>query len=494
MFRYIFVILFIAMSLNASDAKDIIIEKLLREVRELKDSVAEIKKAQLENSTQEMQKLKSGLEEVKQRQIENEQFTDELMEFAESTETRTLEDKLKLGIGFKTCFDNFKKEYADGTNVDNSVWSNKLMLNIKADIDKYMRFYGRLSMYKAWGNGNRHVYSYYDNMQGRVPADSSLYVERAYLDWFFNQNGYIPVALTLGRQPSGDGPSQHFKDNITRKATYSSLLYDGAADGAILTFNISKLFHNDKTYLRLGYAKGYGYSESSGDVGNAFVGAANNDLEDTDVYGLFFDTTIPGLHQSLVQLSYSKMNNIIANPLDTNSTQNKNIGDAQMYGAMLEVTNLKHLNLDLFLHYGYVQLQPNAQSYSTYGGLLSSAGDSSKKRGEAIWIGGRYGFGDKEQYKLGFEYNHGSKNWTSLTQGSFDVYNKLSTRGDAYEAYIMYVINRYSNLRLGLIDIDYEYSRSGWFVGESENIDDVSNPENEVKKLLSIYLKMSVKY
>lgn len=502
MIRYFVSLVFIASSINASDARDLIIEKLLKEVEELKQSVAELKREQ--TSTKDMILLKESVSQIKSeqkkiqlRQDENEQFSEEIMEFAESTETRTLEDKLKFGVGFKTSFDHFSKKYTNNSNsVDSDIWTNKLMFNVKANIADDMKFYSRLSMYKSWGDSTTHTYSYYDNMQGRVPSDSSLYIERAYIDWSFNENGYIPMALTIGRQPSGDGPSQHFKDNLTRKATYSSLLYDGAADGIIATFDVSKLLNNNKTYLRVGYAKGYGYSESQ-NVGNAFVGASNSDILDTDVYGLFLDTTIPGINDSLIQISYSKINNIVANPLDTNSSTNKNIGDIDMYGAMVELTDIKDIGLDLFLHYGYISSNPSSEIYTTsdgvnYGGLLSSSNDISSKNGSSVWLGGRYGFGEKEKYKIGLEYNHGSKNWVSLTQGSFDVYNKLSTRGDAYEAYLMYVINRYANIRLGIVDIDYDYSRSGWFLGEAEEIDKTTS--DELKSLQSIYIKMNVKY
>jgi hypothetical protein len=110
-----------------------------------------------------------------------------------------------------------------------------------------------------------------------------------------------------------------------------------------------------------------------------------------------------------------------------------------------------------------------------------------------VWLGTRYGFGKNAEYKFGLEYNYGSKNWINLTQGSFDIYNKLSTRGSAYETYLMYVINRYANIRLGYIFIDYNYTGSGWFVGESKKItQDMSNNDSTVSQLQSIYLKMSV--
>jgi len=59
----------------------------------------------------------------------------------------------------------------------------------------------------------------------------------------------------------------------------------------------------------------------------------------------------------------------------------------------------------------------------------------------------------------------------------------------------MYVINRYANVRLGYVNIDYNYSRSAWFVGESQKISSsMTNAEQNLEKLQSIYLKMSLHF
>ena len=452
--------------------------------------------ALLRSLTQELKFLKQEVVTLKKSQTQNTQSIDDVYENIDSVEAEGLQDKINFGLGFKTNIDNFRKTYANGYEVSsNNTWSNKLMLNMKADITENMNFYGRLSMYKYWGSSYIHPYTYYDNMQGRVPADSALYVERAYLNWFLFKETLLPIAFTIGRQPSSDGPSSQFKDNTVRKGTYSVLLYDGAADGIVLTADISQIIKLPKSYLRFGYAKGFGYSETSQNVGNAFIGASNNDIKDTDVAGVFLDTTLPYMQNSLIQVSYSKMMNIVANPLDQNSSTNKNIGDVDLYGAMIELSNINNTHLDLFAQYGYSHATPNNNSYLNYGGLLEDAGDTRSKDGDSFWIGSRYGFGEKQKYKLGLEYNQGSQNWINLTQGSFDIYNKLATRGDAFEAYMMYVINRYANLRLGYVNIDYKYTRSGWFVGKSENISSSSvNAQNTLDSLASVYLKMSVHF
>jgi len=456
--------------------------------------------AKLDAMTLEIEKLQKEIKELKTQQKEIKNNQEENYSYIEEVEAKQFRDKIHFSLGFKTNLDNFQKKYTDGHKVhSNNIWSTKLMLNMQADITKNMNFYGRLSMYKYWGSSSIHPFTYYDNMQGRVPADSGLYVERAYINWFLTPDSALPMTLTIGRQPSSDGPSNQFKDNTVRKGTYSALLYDGAADGVVLSSDLSKLTSIPNTVLRIGYAKGYAYSESSSFATNAFVGPANNDVDDTNVLGVFLDTSLKGVENSLIQLSYSRMFDIIANPLDTNTTghNNPNIGSVDMYGAMIELTNFQDSNFDIFAQFGCSVAHPNGKSYTVMGhkiGLLSQNGERSSKTGYAAWIGGRYGFGEKQKYKIGMEYNYGSKNWINLTQGSFDIYNKLATRGNAYETYFMYVINRYANLRLGYIYVDYHYTRSGWFVGKSQAINSTSSPATTVKSLDSLYLKMNVHF
>jgi len=465
---------------------------------------------QIQRLQQEVQELRAQQHTIKTdtKEIQNE--TQENYNYIEEVEAKQFRDKLHFSLGFKTNLDNFDKKYVDGHTVrNNNVWSTKLMLNMKADITKNMNFYGRLSMYKYWGSSTIHPFTYYDNMQGRVPADSGLYVERAYLNWFLTPDSYIPFTITIGRQPSSDGPSNQFKDNTVRKGTYSALLYDGAADGIVFSADLSQMTSIPNTVLRLGYAKGFAYSENSPYATNAFIGPSNNDVDDTNVIGVFLDSSIQGIDNSFIQVSYSRMYDIIANPLDsnTNNNQNPNIGSVDMYGAMIEFTDFQDSHLDMFAHLGCSVAHPNGESYiienpetgqKYYLGLLSQNGDTATKTGYAAWVGGRYSFGRKQKYKIGLEYNHGTQNWINLTQGSFDIYNKLSTRGNAYEAYLMYVINRYANLRFGYINIDYKYTRSGWFVGESKPISSTLNvpgaAESTVDVLQSYYLKMNVHF
>jgi hypothetical protein len=418
----------------------------------------------------------------------------------EEVETTTLIDKIKLGLGFRVKMNNFDKTMANGTKISSdNIWSTKFMLTMRANITDKMKFHGRLSMYKYWADSTKHLYAQYDNMQGRVPSDSSVYLERAYIDWYFNLG--IPSALTIGRQPSADGPSHQFKENTTRKSTYSALVFDGASDGIVYTADISKLTNIKNAKLRLAYGKGFQNDETQIGVSNAFIGSQNDTLKDTNVAGAFFESNIPGTNNSLFQIGYVQMNNVIANAMETDTDKNQNIGDISFVGIMAEATNFKESNFDLFAHYGISTAKPNKNLYQyngySFGLLRDSASDSTtNKTGEAFWIGARYTFDNFYGIKAGAEYNYGSKYWVTATQGSYDVYNKLATRGNAIEIYSLYPINRYSFIKLGVLNINYDYTYSGWYQKAPKKISDLPKDEKTdiLEKLRSIYLQFSVRF
>ena len=77
--------------------------------------------------------------------------------------------------------------------------------------------------------------------------------------------------------------------------------------------------------------------------------------------------------------------------------------------------------------------------------------------------------------KLGYEFNHGSKYWYSFTNGSSDLLNKLATRGDVNDMYAVYQIDLNQFIRLGYTMIDYDYTGSGWHIGEPVETDDYVN-------------------
>lgn len=421
---------------------------------------------------------------------------EDLDEKVENVETATLLDKIKLNLDFKVKMNNYDKKLADDTHIaSHNLVTTKFMLGMYSDITETMKFHARASMFKYWADSTKHPYSYFDNMQGRAPSDSGLYIERAYVDWHFTAG--VPSAITLGRLPSADGPSHQFIENTSRKSTYSALVFDGASDGIDYTADISTVVNIKNAKIRIAYGKGFQNDETRNSVENAFTGAGVSEIKDTDVMGGFFESNLFSLENSLFQVGYFTMQNVIANPMESDTKSNKNIGDIDFLGAMGEVTDIKKSGLDAFIHIGYSKAVPNKELYRDYFGLLRDATDSaSDKEGYAFWLGGRYTFENLNQSKIGFEYNHGSKNWVSATQGSYNTANKLATRGNAAELYGLYPINRYSFIKLGVLYIDYDYTNSGHYLSRPKKISTLSELESSsaTDTLQNIYLQFSVKF
>lgn len=468
--------------------------------------VATLATLSLEASEADLQKKIDSLEtQIKEIKAEQAKSKDALEERIETIETSTMVDKINLGFDFRTRVDNFElKDGAGNKSSSKNVWSNRLRINMDSKVTDDMKFTGRLSMYKNWSDsGDYYFYSSMDPMQGRRPSDSGVFAERAYIDWTAIK-GSIPVTFTIGRQPSSDGPSHQFKDNTVRKATYSALSFDGAADGIVTTIALDKLSGMENMALRLGYGKGYQANTTYTYVGDS--GA----IKDSNVYGAFFDTSI-GVKGSLLQLSVVGATDVVSNTVNSSGFDtNTNIGDMMLYTAMLEFTNLANSGVDIFAHYAISQVKPSgntsyqgmdtngdgfADTNIPMGFLTNTPGDESTKKGNAFWVGTRYTapIAALNNPKIGLEYNKGSKNWFSFTQGSNSLTNKLATRGDAFEVYYIQPINRYAYFRLGAEFIDYKYTGSGYQIGAPISI---SSPlaAGGIDKLNNYYLLFNLIY
>jgi hypothetical protein len=464
--------------------------KTLKNILKKKEKENKLLNKKLDNLIKEFKNFKSDV---------NDYDLDDMSDRLDNTEMISLRNKISFSLGFKTRMDNYKTKYADGkTDTDLSKWSEKVYFTTKAKITDNMKFTGRLSMQKAWANSGQHKYSIFDPMQGRTnDEDSTLYVERAYIDWLLNPDSIIPVSLTIGRQPSSDGPSYNIKDNKTRKSTYSALEFDGASDGIMATFNTSKYI--SKSNFKLGYGKGFQYKKDN-----------ERDLADTKVYGLFFEKSLSQdlAASSLFQVNYIKINDMVAdmsksagvNHTDPNTD---NIGDMNLYAAMLEIHKIKNTNFDAFVHVAFNKEKPNGKVMmidtngdgvvdAPYGLLTNTVGDTKTKNGHAFWIGTKYSFNKKNQ--VGLEYNYGSRYWLSLTQGAYEPYNKLATRGKAIEGYYNYIVNRYAIVRFGVTDIHYKYTGSGWAIGKPMDINSLSENQkkNVIKQLTDYYLTLNI--
>jgi len=129
-----------------------------------------------------------------------------------------------------------------------------------------------------------------------------------------------------------------------------------------------------------------------------------------------------------------------------------------------------------------------------YYGLLSTnmtatGGNTSNKSGYAVWVGTRYDI--NSIWSVGAEYNKGSKNWFSFTYAPNDPLNKLAARGNATEAYVSAKINKYANIRFGVLDINYDYTGSGTHLGTPTKITSDFGT-NVIKEKKNAYITFNV--
>jgi hypothetical protein len=118
-------------------------------------------------------------------------------------------------------------------------------------------------------------------------------------------------------------------------------------------------------------------------------------------------------------------------------------------------------------------------------GLLYT-GTPQSKTGWAVYVGTRYDI-EKTGTKLGFEFNHGSKDWITFAPAADDMWtSKLGTRGNVYEGYIIQElklkpISSYLSktfFRIGYQFYDFDYTGSNNWVGGPVSIGNLNTPMN----------------
>ncbi|HET8648367.1 MAG TPA: DUF3373 family protein [Vicinamibacteria bacterium] len=369
---------------------------------------------------------------------------------------------------------------------DNSIlYTTRLRLNMGADINEHLSFAGRLSMYKTWGDSaGVQVFNgaptsmNIDGTSTSVPNSDAIRVDRAYFDW--KRIADTGLYLSVGRRPSSSGPPLEIRDNRLRGGTPLGHVVDFQFDGVTAGY----VFDSEKVpglIVRFCYGLGY----ESGFGSGAELRAPADRLQDVHFGGLNLD--LYSTDRMFVQATALRawrvtdgFNGLVVMPVDPVSgnpapgpavmryTPSANLGDIDLAALLVE----RHDGpLHAFASLAGMKTHPNGTT-TPFGGLLSDP--FSVPESHTAWsayAGVRWDVA-KTSTQLGFEYNHGSQYWFNFTQAADDIVgSKLSTRGNAYEAYLSQVIGRNLALRLSGIKYDNEYSGSGWHVGEPKRLD-----------------------
>lgn len=417
------------------------------------------------------------------------------------------------------------------TTKNDSIMLNRFGLNIKARATEDITVKAKLDMYKTFGGNDTSSISnpfyspeksgVFDGNVSHIPEDNTLRVDQAYATWsnVFGQ----PVWFSVGRRPSTGGVPSNLRNNRESggNAGVPALMVDYAYDGMTLGYApyINAL---PGAFAKVCYGRGFdsGYRP------------ANNSLKDTDMIG--FNIVPYGTENLRFDLQWNRAFNMMSNPpiVDVWGPVQTNVGDIDQLGAnvMGKIENLGFGDLNLFASAAMSKTHPSGKAYSLpFGymdmngngsmddgepaftgdyGLLNNGPDKTSHTGTAIYIGARYDI-KPTATKIGFEYNHGSKNWIAFAPANDDLISgKLGTRGDVYEAYVIQELKQKelskhgkAFFRLGYQYYKFNYTGSNGWLGEPVKISDLNttNPMTTqmyppLKNAHDIYLTFNVEF
>ena len=369
--------------------------------------------------------------------------------------------------------------YTDGYDIGNDLlYTNRLRLQMNAQIAKNVDFQGRLTMYKVFGdstgvqvfNGQPTSINV-DGTTASVPNSDIVRVERAYFNW--KNIGGAPVYLSIGRRPSSGGVPLNLRNDEPRGGSPVGTVVNYQFDGITFGWHIS-----ESNTFRLCYGVGY----ESG-FGSAEELRPEDRLKDATFFGFNWDL-IDKEHMFL-QASVLRVfnvtdgfNGLVVMPLDPVSgqdappaiiryTPSANLGDISWASVVL----MRHDGpFDWFATYSYMESDPNDIT-TPFGGLFSDPFDTPEKQdGDMFYVGARYNFAN-DKTKIGIEYNQGSEYWFNWgvaedTMGA----PKTAVRGNVWEAYLTHRIAKGFIIKLDYMMYDFDYSQSGWHLGAPKEL------------------------
>ncbi len=369
---------------------------------------------------------------------------------------------------------------------NNLLYTTRLRMNLRSEIAEHISFSGRLAMYKAWGdstgvqvfNGSPNSINV-DGTTVGVPNSDIVRVERAYFDW--NTIGGSGLYASLGRRPSTNGPPTEVRDGRLRGGTPLGHVVDYQFDGITVGYNFGDLMPGAiwRFCYGLGYESGFGSGAElrapADRLKDAQFGGLNLDLYSTD--RMFVQATalrawnVTDGFNALVVLPVDPVTgNSVPAPVVMRFTPSANLGDIDLGAVMVERTD------GPVKWFGSVAgMKTHTEAVTTpFGGLLSDPFSAPEPQTAwSVYTGARVDVaGGRTQ--VGAELNRGSQYWFNFTHAADDILlSKLATRGNVFEGYVNQSLGKVATLRVSGLYYDYEYSGSGWHMGEPKKIADV---------------------
>ena len=399
--------------------------------------------------------------------------------------------------------------------MNQTLMTNKMSLDLHAKATENVTVTMKLDMYKTFGSqeDNATTGNYFadrvgvfDGTLGYTPSSSLLNVDRVYATWsnILEQ----PVWFSVGRRPSTHGAPSNLRLNTPSPGSSGTpaLLVDYAFDGMVFGYapDIEAL---PGASAKVCYGRGF----------DSGINTPTNSIKDTDMLGVSIipiDTDPLRVwlqwNRGFNIFDYPQMNNTVFG----NTAPSTNLGSIDWYG-LGAMTNLKKVgpgNLNFFTDFGMSVAHPggNVSNNAGFQGLMSGQffaqdRDRADRFGWAVYTGIRYDLPSRT--KIGFEYNHGAKNWITFAPSADDMWtSKVGTRGNVYEPYIIQEldlkpISSYLSkafFRLGYQYYDFEYTGSNNWVGAPKKISEIKPTDlmllAPLSKAQNVYATFEVKF
>ncbi len=411
-----------------------------------------------------------------------------------------------------TLLEEFAKKTRSHKDDNDSLWTNRLRLDLSVKPTEDTAVKVRLAYQKAWGQTDDYFAPYLffpmkNNFTlGVRPADNTLYVDRAYFNWS-NLFGK-PIWISFGRRPTTHGVPQEIREGIDRRdATPTAINIDVPFDGATIGY--------DWGTGRARFCYGRGFE-------SGFKTPIDRAKDDVEFYG--FNIDLYDNNNMFLNFQAFKAQDIMDFPngemymfnpafgmyMPAKFQPRTNLGDIYEIGLTWTHKNVKFFNLeglDYFISLGMSIAEPKAIGvmqmpftftngtadyttslpiyYTLLNGMSLLDPTQIKKKtrtGYAVYAGVRFPIPQVSGAKLGLEYNYGSKWWMPFHIGSDDPYmNKLSTRGHVAEVYwqqdlpvgAKLVKNGRALLRVGFQYYWFDYYGSGNWLETPRKISDI---------------------
>ncbi len=441
------------------------------------------------NMELKIQKLENEMQVLKEEMKYHQDDLDERMPIIEMAEKKSILDKINFSPELLLRFDklDYKNGMIEGENTKISVplhpmfteqrrdeyakrfdiaSSIRFRLNMDMSLDD-IKFHGRMLYMNSSQSNQRVCILSRDIKVG--DAGSAFDVDQAYVDYSPNKGSDYSFTFSFGLLPTSGGTPMQYAQERPRTSMFPALAFNMNAYGIIGTQRF-----NEDAFLRIILAKAYTLRA------NFYPYQCNREnIDNANIMGAYGDARFHFLGNSLLSFGVNALNDFKAHPYlgpDIDASDAHNLGTMVTFGVGIDVEKVANSDTTLFLHSAlsnphangqiddYKIINPTDPNDPGFTTADYSTGTMLTSNGHSVYLGAKYDF--NEAFNVGAEYNYGSKYWFGATQGAEDMFNKLATRGSAYEAYGVWKFHKYLNSKLSYLSIHETYTGSGWHFGE----------------------------